>query len=159
MDRLNKKQIAFANELVIQGVKSPVDAVLTTDESVITTISAEQLAVKHLNQPAVKQLIAELIDDRTLLTRHMELLNQKQTVVTWDSKNERMVEEETNLLDPDIALKALDLAYKLKGLYAPEQSQRINVNMDVKNNPAIDQITEEYEKRLREMFTKDNDTS
>lgn len=155
MDKLTRKQKDFANELVIQGMKSPADAVLTTDSSVLTTISAEQLSAKHLAQPAVRQLIDEIIDNRTLITRHMELLSQKQTVVTWDSKNERVVSEETNLLDPNIALKALDLAYKLKGMYAPEQSQRINVNMDVKNNPAIDQITQEYEEKLREMFSTD----
>lgn len=164
-DQLNRKETEFIDALTLQKVKDPVQAIIDTNPTIITVESAEQLSKKMMNRPAVRQMLDRILDTGTLLDRHKELLDQKRTVVTYDSKNERVVEEITNIPDPDIALKALDMAYKLKGMYAPEQHENINVNLDAraKDNPKLTQITEEYEEKLRNMFeqgkNKQNETT
>lgn len=60
----------------------------------------------------------------------------------------------TDIDEPDYATrhKYLDTAYKLKGSYAPEKSQSVNLNVDlnVKDNPKAKKLAEEYEAKLKE---------
>lgn len=164
---MKKKDSKFINALLSQEskVKDPVKAVLESDATIITVESAEQLSKKLMNKPAVREMLDRILDTETLLEHHRDLLNQKRSVVTYDSKNQMVVQEMTEIPDPDTILKALDMSYKLKGMYAPEQHENINVNLDAraKDNSKLVQITEEYEEKLRNMFeqgnNKKNDTT
>lgn len=54
---------------------------------------------------------------------------------------------------PDVQAKkaALDMAYKLKGSYAPEKSISMNLSADVRSlDPKAAQLKEEYERKLLE---------
>lgn len=156
MNKENKKQKDFVNELVKQKTKDPVKAIADSDHTILTVESAQKLSKDMMKQPAVRQMLDRILDTETLLERHRDLLDQKQTIVTYDSKNGQVIEETTDIADPDIILKALDMSYKLKGMYAPEQHENINVNLNAraKDNPRIGEITEEFEEKLREMFEK-----
>ena len=55
------------------------------------------------------------------------------------------------------ALKdALDMGYKLKGSYAPEKSQALNLNIDARleANPEIEALNKEYEEKMRQIYVK-----
>lgn len=62
-------------------------------------------------------------------------------------KHEQLLEDE----ESNVQVKALDMAYKLKGSYAPEKSVNLNLNADARNlNPKALKLKEEYEKKLLE---------
>lgn len=69
-----------------------------------------------------------------------------------DSKLAEKHEELLNHEEGNIQVKALDMAYKLKGSYAPEKSQAVvaNIDLSVKDNPKTRALAEEYEKKLKE---------
>lgn len=68
------------------------------------------------------------LDDHSLAERHKQLL-----------KNE-----------PTIAIKALDMAYKVKGHYAPEKTlvQQTRVTGDIKDFAKYQELKEKYEAEL-----------
>jgi len=75
----------------------------------------------------------KLIPDRKLTNKHNELL--------FDEKSE-------------IQIKALDLAYKIKGSYAPEKKESVNLNLNsklegLKDSKKIKQLATEYEEKLK----------
>lgn len=51
---------------------------------------------------------------------------------------------------------ALDMAYKIKGTYAPEKRANLNVNLntEVKEQKKIDKITEKYEEDIKKILIK-----
>lgn len=80
-------------------------------------------------------LMEQYLPEERLVSKHLELLNA--------SKEE-------------VQVKALDLAYKLKGSYAPEKTQAINLNVDVSvDNSEAEAIRKEYEQKLKDSL-KDN---
>lgn len=60
----------------------------------------------------------------------------------------------TEIDEPDYQTrhKYLDTAYKLKGLYAPEKSQSLNVNVDIKASAEDEALAREYENKLKERY-------
>ena len=48
----------------------------------------------------------------------------------------------------------LDMAYKLKGDYAPEKRVNLNAKVDLSNNPNAEKIAKKYEEELRDELTK-----
>lgn len=71
-----------------------------------------------------KQLVDERLSDELLSKRHQELLNKRETHVI----------NAENVLDlgPDTqaVTKGLDMAYKLKGNYAPEKSVSVVIDVE-----------------------------
>lgn len=57
------------------------------------------------------------LDDVTLFKKHKELLESKKIIRTFNKDGLKIETEEIN----PIVAKALDMAYKVKGLYAPEK--------------------------------------
>jgi divalent metal cation (Fe/Co/Zn/Cd) transporter len=79
-----------------------------------------------------KELMEQYLPDDKLAKKHDQLLEH----------------EEGN-----IQVKALDMAYKLKGSYAPDKSVNITANIDVDpTNPEAKKLTDEYEAKLKEAF-------
>jgi hypothetical protein len=66
-----------------------------------------------------KELVKKHFPDSLLAKRHRELLNKKEKIVVGVGKGFSEIED-TGQPHTDV-VKALDLAYKLKGLYAEEQ--------------------------------------
>lgn len=67
-----------------------------------------------------KNTIADLFPEDLITKAHKAALNAK-VVVKF-----RLAAEETKLPDHDTILKAVDMAYKLRGDYAPEKHQNVN---------------------------------
>lgn len=66
-----------------------------------------------------KDLLEEYLPDNDLMVAHKKLLN-KQEYIAIGKKGEREVIP-TGEIDPQAVGKGLDMAYKLKGRYAPEK--------------------------------------
>ncbi len=79
-----------------------------------------------------KDILAKALPDEKLAKRHKELLE----------KNDEHGEPETQAVS-----KALDMAYKLKGSYAPEKT--VNVNVEPEHNPKVDALAEKLNELLK----------
>ena len=75
----------------------------------------------------------KLVPDKKLTKKHNQLLE--------DVKSE-------------IQIKALDLAYKVKGSYAPDKKQTVslNLNAELKNSQESRDLVTEYEDKVKEML-------
>lgn len=158
MDNLKKIAKDFATQYELQDRTDPIEAVIQSDRSIVTERQAEQATAKHLNNPAVKVFLDEILDTKQLIQKTMDLVDHKIAIVKWDDKNEQAIVHQTDITDPQTSLKALDMAFKLKGMYAPEQRATVNLNLNSRlaDNPQITEITEEYEDKLKAMFEKGN---
>ena len=103
---LTKKEKGFVKDFVKtgNGVKAALKNYNTTDYS-----TAGNIASENLNKPkiinAVKSL-ADRIPDELVIERHIDLLNAR-TIL--------------GQLDPTAVKAGVDMAYKLKGSYAPDK--------------------------------------
>lgn len=78
-------------------------------------------SVSHSNNPhqvtrtkTFQELMEKYLPEKNLMKKHQEFLNSKRIIKTYQRGDLKEVTEET---DPN-AVKALDMAYKLKGKYA-----------------------------------------
>lgn len=98
-----------------------------------------------------QELMDTHLPDDQLTARHRELLDKREKVIIdrADPKTgESAVYEVLDQPDTVAVSKALDMAYKLKGSYAPEKSVNLNVNTDVKIDAKNKRLIEEYESKL-----------
>ena len=135
--KLSHKEKGFVKDIAKgkTGVRAALDNYDTKDYSTAASIATENLKKPHIIE-AVKS-IAEQIPDDLLVKRHNELLNKrgKRTIVSYvEEENEegdlKMVRQEKEVDDgPDTfaVTRGLEMAYKLKGSFAPEK-----VNHNVK---------------------------
>jgi len=65
-------------------------------------------------------------------------------------KHNQLLEDEKS----EIQIKALDMAYKVKGNYAPEKSISANLNLDVevKQSQESKDLVDEYEEKVKNML-------
>lgn len=82
---------------------------------------------KLTNTQAWQGLMDEYLPDDSLALKHRQLLNDEESA---------------------IQVKALDMAYKLKGNYAPEKSINLNMQANVADPRALD-IARKYEEELK----------
>ena len=79
-----------------------------------------------------KETMEEALPDKLLAEKHIQLLH--------DEKSE-------------IQIKSLDMAYKLKGSYAPEKSVSLTANLDIEtDNPKMKEFKKQTIEKLREIY-------
>lgn len=94
------------------------------------------------------EIMEESLPDTKLVERHRELLDKRETIIVRDGKESRV--EITDQPHSDVK-GALDMAYKLKGAYAPEKSQSINLDVKIDaTDPKAKALAEEYEEKLKQ---------
>ncbi len=95
---------------------------------------------KNLTESKAFKDFADSIPDSLLSERHLELLNKREVHRIGYGESEEW--EMTDQPDTQAVSKALDMAYKLKGSYAPEKSLNINIAVTdkekIKSSQAID---------------------
>lgn len=79
-----------------------------------------------------KELMDKHLSDRLLAKRHQELLNKREKVIIEHKVNGSDIYKVLNQPETQAVSKGLDMAYKLKGKYAPEQHL---VVMDIPPEP------------------------
>ena len=94
------------------------------------------LGSAHTGHPeATKQwpaLMQKYLPDKLLATRHKQLLNKKEVKTTFNHELGEFVPIKTGEIDKEAVSKGLDMAYKLKGSYAPEKRLNLNLNSPYK---------------------------
>lgn len=143
-DKLSKKQKGFIKDYIKtgNGVQSALNNYDTKDYK-----TASAIAIENLEKPIIQQTIERYSDrfsDEELAQHHKKLLNQKQKsyfVFPKSMEDEEIIDKVNKAgfevivispgdkgkyafysIDDSIAKKAgLDMAYKLKGSYAPEK--------------------------------------
>lgn len=147
-NRLTKREQGFIKDIArgstdIQAVKN--------NFNITKTNSASAYAHKLKQKPkVVKRLlsIADQIPDKLLVEKHLELLNVPKKVRTI-LKGELVNEYEE--IDSNAVGKGLDMAYKIKGTYAPEKKEVLldgRINVDNQKLEIAKKYEEEIKKEL-----------
>ena len=115
-----------------------------------TDNSADVIGQSILGRPRVQQALMDLMDktgvsDRRLVERlkHM-IFDAKKEIITKDGD---LVEVNDN----SASLKGLDMAFKIKGAYAPERHEMLGVNVSIYQNLS----DEELERRIQLMAARE----
>lgn len=117
--RLSKKEKDFAKEYAKTG--NGTQSVIAAKYDVKDENSAGVIAHQNLRKVKVQKVIksiAEQIPDDLLVEKHLELLNAQKVTRTMKKGEEIEIEES---VDNQAISKGLDMAYKIKGTYAPEK--------------------------------------
>lgn len=146
---LTKKQKGFVKDYAKTG--NGTQAVLknydTTDYA-----TASVIAVENLEKPRIIKALAERLPDDLLEERHLELLNKRETHIYSTGRGKGYKVHKIDL-GPEVQAvsKGLDMAYKIKGSYAPEKSQRLQVNLNghSEDKSALEELRREYEEKLK----------
>lgn len=89
--------------------------------------TAASIATENLQKPHIIKSIAEALPDSLLAERHLELLNKREVITAYREGKEG--KEVIDSPDTQAVTRALDMAYKVKGSYAPEK--RVNLNLEI----------------------------
>ena len=166
--KLTKKQRGFLKDYIetgngTQAALKNYDIKSSNPERVASVIAAENLT---------KPSIIESLPDSLLVGKHLELFEQKRVDYFVFPKNltdDEIVEHVRSAGIEVITVRAtekgkmafysmpdsqaikggLEMAYKIKGTYAPEKSVSVNVNVNT-TDPKAQEIAREYEEKLKQ---------
>lgn len=128
MNKLTKKQKGFVKDYV--KTDNATEAIVNNYD-VKDRIVAKSMGSENLAKPYIKKAIAERLPDDLLEEKHLALLNK--TDKKYNEEGVITSEE----IDVTAVSKGLDMAYKVKGSYAPDKN--ININMNVKSIDPTDE--------------------
>lgn len=120
-EKLSKKELGFVRDYVKtgNGTKSALNNYNTKDESVGAVIASENLRKPKIQKAILS--IAEQIPDKLLIEKHLKLLNKTEVVTRNNVSTGEIEILPTGEIDAQAVKAGLDMAYKLKGVYAPEK--------------------------------------
>lgn len=150
--KLTKKQKGFVKDYVKTGIGSLAvkENYDVTDDNTARAIASENLTKPNIVEEIAKEekKIADRIPDELLAERHLELLNKREVYqIGYGEEKEWEVSDEP---DTQAVSKGLDMAYKLKGSYAPEKPQSPLLNLTITlENKDLEDIRVKYEEELK----------
>ena len=155
---LTKKQRGFVKDYLAtgNGTQAALKNYNTTDTNTAAVMASDTLRI-----PKVANAIADALKDDDLAKKHKELLEQKQLAYFTFPKtmeDEEITEHVTaagmrvivirpsdkgklafySIEDGAVRSKALDMAYKIKGTYAPEKSVNLNLQATVPDSKLLE---------------------
>ena len=125
--KLTKKEKGFVRDYVETG-NGTVAAL--KNYNVNSTKTAGSIATENLTKPVIIEAIKNLaneIPNKLVIEKHLELLKRTEIRVINDSDGNPKVFD-TGKADINALHYGLDMAYKLKGSYAPIKQVNANVN-------------------------------
>lgn len=125
-NRLTKKETTFVSEFIESGngVKAALKAYDTENYA-----TAGVIAHENLKKPKIIKAIEEALPDDLLNQIHLEGLYATKEV--WKNNNESgEIEHVSDEADFQTRAKYLDMAYKRRGLYAPDKHVNVNVRVE-----------------------------
>lgn len=131
-NKLTKKQSGFVKTYVQTGIatlaaKKNFDV---TNDNSARAVGSRALA--NANVQAAIARYADRLPDDLLHEKHIALLNKMEIKRTFDHTTGEWIDIETGQVETHAVSKGLELAYKVKGSFAPEKSQSLHVNIDAK---------------------------
>lgn len=148
MEELTKKQKGFVQDYIDTGngteaAMNNYDIKGKNPEKIAANIASENLGKPGVIN-AIKS-IAEQIPDELLVEKHLELLTVPKKVRTYMKGD---LTNEYEELDTQAVGKGLEMAYRLKGSYAPEKT--LNLNATIQLDEKTLAIAEKYEQELKD---------
>lgn len=154
--KLTHKEKGFVKD-ILQGETGTQAALNNYDTEDRNTAAA--IASENLTKPNIVNAIQDALPDDLLAERHLELLNKRDEYVWYEdvydteSKNRKRVDVIPHHIDLGVDVnavsKALDLAYKVKGSYAPEKSLALNVQVNLKNKQHVEELASKLLETLK----------
>lgn len=143
-NNLTKKEKGFVKDFVEHGnaTKAVGNNYGTTSDNTAASIGSRILKKEKI-QKAIRS-IAEQIPDSLLVKRHLELLNVPKIITTKVRGEITDIEES---VDTQAISKGLDMAYKIKGTYAPEKKEIIMEPLSDEAKEKARQFDEWYAKQ------------
>jgi len=123
----NNQQLTIRQRKLIQGVASGLPKRIAAIRAGYSERSAHAIADETLKNPKVKKALTELMEESglsnsRLLEKHRELLNaQKIVSIVCGQEGNSATVEYTEVPDYAIQARALEMAYRLQGAFAPEK--------------------------------------
>jgi hypothetical protein len=106
-----------AIENLVAGSSTKAEAIIKAGYSPKTARAPS----KVFGSPVVKDALEEMLPEKMLLEKHKKLLDKEEIVVRTNSETGRLERLKTGEIDAQAVRSGLDMAYKLKGMYAPEK--------------------------------------
>lgn len=148
-EELTKKEKGFVKDYIDtgNGTQAALNNYDTESENTAAVIAYDNLRKPKI-QNAIKS-IAEQIPDELLVEKHLALLN-KEEVIYKNNNATKKIEAVGRDIDAQAVGKGLEMAYRLKGSYAPEKTQTLSVtvNLDEKSLEIAKKYEEELKKNL-----------
>lgn len=137
---LTKKRAGFVEDYIETG--NATEAVVRNYD-VKDRDGASRIGYELLKNPdiigaidKIEKTLAEQLPDELLIEKHKALLNKI---------------DEQGEIDVAAVSKGLDMGYKVKGAYAPEKHQNVNVNINTAD-PKLIELAKEYEQKLKDLL-------
>lgn len=146
MEKLTKKQEGFVKDYLEtgNGTQAALNNYDTKSENVAAMIASE-----NIRKPKIVNALQEALPDELLAEKHLALLN-KQEIVTKNNVTTGEIDIiPTGEIDVQAVKAGLEMAYKLKGSYAPDKIQQTNLNIDI--TPQALELAKKYDKELNEL--------
>mgnify|MGYP001573837714 CR=1 FL=1 len=149
MERLTKQEKEFVKGVVETGnqTQSVIKAFPKIKSKKYARVKGTRLITKDNIQQAIKT-IADQIPDELIVRKHLELLNKKEKVTKNNMTTGEIDVINTGEIDTQAVKSGLDMAYKIKGTYAPEKL-KIEPNDVFETDAEDDALLNEYEEKIR----------
>ena len=121
-NRLSKKEKGFVKDVVETGNATLAALNNYEIESDNKENVAGAIGSENLRKPKIQKAIADALPDDLLTERHLELLNKREVIKMFNGEGKVIDQPETQAVS-----KGLDMAYKIRGSYAPEK--HLNVTL------------------------------
>lgn len=135
--KLTRKEKGFVKDIVNgePGVKA-----ILNNYDVKNYNTAGVMAHESLKKPKIQKAIADMLPDDLLREKHLALLNKEEVITKNNVTTGEIDVVPTGQIDVQAVSKGLDMAYKLKGAYAPEKHTNLNLTVELKPEE-LDRLT------------------
>ena len=97
---------------------------------------------KLIGSKGFKELMSNQIPDENIVKLHSQLLNKTKIIAYKDKKTGKVKTYDTGEIDTPAVISALNMAYKLRGLYAPDKIQQMNKFDDLSDKELDEKLKE-----------------
>lgn len=155
--KLTKKERGFVKEYALteNGTQAALKNYDVKKKHTAAVIASENLTKPYIKEAIeiIQKTAADRIPDDLLEKVHLEGLEAQRVIsanITYGEADEK-TNDFIEVPDHAVRHKFLDSAYKLKGSYAPEKSQALNVNVEARleDKSGLEALRVEYEEKLK----------
>ena len=133
--RLSKKEREFIKNYLAtgNGTRSVLASYDTTNEK-----TASVIAVENLGKPKIRNATLEALSDDLIKEKHLALLNKQEVIVRNNVTTGQLEVIPTGQIDVQAVKAGLDMAFKVRGDYAPIKTANINLNYEQRQKAKSD---------------------
>jgi len=143
-EKLTKQEQTFVKEVVETGnqTQSVKEAYKIKDNN-YAGVKGNRLIRKDKIKKAIKS-IAETIPNELLTEKHLALLNKEEVIIKNNMITGEIEVIPTGQIDIQAVSKGLDMAYKIKGSYAPDRNININMSISSEQREKSKELVKKY---------------